>query len=106
MANTGPSQAVIQYNLIQNNTQPGPATGHGVYTDEYVAGGPVSNVLIDSNHFKGHAAAASPFDGQGIGFSSTDPTKPATGITISNNVFDGNGRVLYAFKSDEFHHHR
>src|SRR5262249_37456172 len=36
-------------------------------------------------------------EGQGIGFSSSDPTKPATQITISNNEFAGNGRAMYAF---------
>jgi hypothetical protein len=90
LANTGASPAVIQHNLIRNNNQPGPASGHGIYTDQFNAGGTLANVLIDSNSFVGNS-------GQGIGFSSTDATKPATGITISNNVFDANGRGLYAF---------
>ncbi|HKB05407.1 MAG TPA: right-handed parallel beta-helix repeat-containing protein, partial [Gemmataceae bacterium] len=90
LANTGATQARIQFNLIRNNNQPGPASGHGIYTDQFNAGGTLANVLIDSNSFVGNS-------GQGIGFSSTDATKPATGITISNNVFDANGRGLYAF---------
>ena len=90
LGNTGASQARIQFNLIQNNNQPGAASGHGIYTDQFVAGGTLSNVLIDSNRFDGHT-------GQGIGFSSTAAISPATAITISNNVFDGNGRGLYAF---------
>jgi nitrous oxidase accessory protein NosD len=47
-------------------------------------------VLIDSNSFVGNADS-------GLGFSSTDATKPATEITVSNNLFDGNGRALFAF---------
>jgi parallel beta-helix repeat protein len=90
LANTGASQAVIHHNLIRNNNQSGPVSGHGIYTDQYNAGGTLANVLIDSNSFVGNAVT-------GIGFSSTDATKPATGITISNNVFDANGRGLYAF---------
>src|SRR5262249_48101224 len=90
LANTGATQARIQFNLIRNNNQPGPVSGHGIYSDQFNAGGTLANVLIDNNSFARKS-------GQGIGFSSTDAAKPATAITISNNVFDGNGRGLYAF---------
>jgi parallel beta-helix repeat protein len=96
LANTGASQAVIQHNLIRNNNQPGPVSGHGIYTDQFNAGGTLANVLIDGNTFAGNVSTGGDI-GQGIGFSSTDATKPATGITISNNVFDANSRGLYAF---------
>ncbi len=47
LANSGASQAVIQHNLIRRNTRPGGASGSGIYTDEFVGGPTVRNVLID-----------------------------------------------------------
>jgi|GEM_PF-2413676 len=88
--NSTSNQAVIQHNLIQNNNQPGPVTGTGIYSDQFSAGGTLADVLIDNNTFKGNSDA-------GLDFSSTDATKPATGITISNNLFDTNARGLLAF---------
>src|SRR5262249_7448099 len=70
LANTGMTQAKIQFNLIQNNNQAGPVSGTGIYTDQFNAGGTLSNVLIDSNTFVNNGDVA-------LGFSSTDATKPA-----------------------------
>ncbi len=86
----GGNQAVIQHNLFNNNNVAGPGSGDAIYTDQFNAGGTVSNVLIDSNTFTGQADA-------GLDFSSTDATKPATDITISNNDFNGNARGMLAF---------
>lgn len=83
-------QAVIQYNLIENNNAPGAPSGFGIYTDQYVARGTVSDVLLDSNTFSGNLNA-------GIVFGSQDDTEPDTGITISNNLFNGDGQGMYAF---------
>jgi parallel beta-helix repeat protein len=93
--NSTTDQAVIQHNLFKDNNQPGAAQGTGIYTDQFNAGGTLSDVLIDGNTFSGQQDGFG--TGSGIGFSSTDATKPATGITISNNVFNGNDRGLYAF---------
>jgi parallel beta-helix repeat protein len=90
LANGGPGQTLIQHNVFSDNNNTGPASGTGIYTDQYVAGGTVSNVLIDANTFTGQNDA-------GIGFSSTDASAPDTNVTISGNTFDGNGRGLYAF---------
>gem|GEM_PF-2417570 len=81
LSNAGATQTVIQHNLFQNNNlPPGPASGTGIYTDEYV-GGSVDNVLIDSNTFTDQSSAA-------IGFNSQDPALPTLNITISNNTID------------------
>src|SRR5438132_3602157 len=82
--------AVIQHNLIQNNNQPGPVSGTGIYSNQFQAGGTLAEVLIDNNTFSGQSDA-------GLDFSSTDPARPATLITVSNNLFDSNGRGLLAF---------
>lgn len=83
-------QAVVQHDLFENNNQTGAAGGTAIYTDQYVAGGALNDVLIDSNKITGNANG-------GIGISPTDTTKPASNITISNNTIDSNGRGIYLF---------
>lgn len=80
------AQAVVQYNVFRNNTQPGPASGHAIYTDQYVAGeGGVEDVLIANNEFdEANGAVTGTF---GIGISNTG-TLPFTAIQINNNKFD------------------
>jgi hypothetical protein len=87
--NSTTSQTLIERNLFDDNNDAGSGSGVGIYTDQFVAGGTVSDVLIDSNAFASNGQA-------GLYFSSTDPAQPATGITISNNGFDGNGSGLFA----------
>ena len=80
-------QALIQHNLFRNNTQPGASSGHGIYSDEYVAGlgNGVSNVLIDSNDFVNDSGAVT--GTWGIGISNTG-TVAFTNLQIQNNKFD------------------
>ena len=92
LANKGPSQALIQHNAFTTNNQPGGAGGSGIYTDQYV-GGAVTNVLIDANCFTNNANA-------GVGFSSTDTTRPDSNIEIKNNTFDQNGRGIYFYNTN------
>jgi parallel beta helix pectate lyase-like protein len=98
LANTGVSQVRICQNLIQNNNQPGSATGTGIYTDQYVCGNnlgvrPCSDFLIDDNAFKGNDTA-------GIDISDDDPTYGVTNIEVSTNTFDNNGRGVMLFNAD------
>ena len=87
--NSASDQAVIQHNLIRNNNQSGPAQGTGIYSDQFVSGGNLTNVLIDSNKFSGN-------DDAGIDFSSTVAGSQSN-ITISGNEFDANGRAVVLF---------
>ncbi|OYV96331.1 MAG: hypothetical protein B7Z73_00915, partial [Planctomycetia bacterium 21-64-5] len=64
----------------------------GIYLDQYTAGGAVQNVLIDSNTFTNNSAA-------GVGFSSTSGADATSNITISNNVFDGDGNGIYMYET-------
>lgn len=84
--NPAGNQAVVQYNVFRNNTQPGPASGHGIYTDQYVAGeGGVEDVLIADNEFvNDNEAVTGTF---GIGISNTG-TGLFTALQIHNNKFD------------------
>jgi len=91
LANTG-AQALIQHNLIQNNNMPGGASGTGIYTDEFVGGTTVQNVLVKENAFKGHVDA-------GVDVSNTDPVGGVFSLDVSTNSFDMNGRAFVLFNT-------
>jgi hypothetical protein len=96
------NQAVIQHNVIRNNTQPGPASGHGIYSDEYVAGVAigVEDVLIDSNEFTNDNGALT--GTWGIGISNTGSI-PFTNLQIQNNTFNSispASRGMYFYNTD------
>ncbi|MGE0132507.1 MAG: right-handed parallel beta-helix repeat-containing protein [Blastocatellales bacterium] len=88
---TGGAQAVIQRNLFSANNQPGAASGSGIYSDQFVAGGAVDNVLIDNNKFTGHAVG-----GAGINLSSTSNGSQSN-VAISNNEFAADARAMVLF---------
>jgi len=78
----GASPTTVQFNLFDDNNNPGPASGHGIYTDQGF-----SNVTVADNEFTDN-------DSAGVGVS------PFTGtnadITVSDNDFTGNGNAVYA----------
>src|SRR2546430_4135480 len=88
----GGSQVVIRHNQIQNNNQPGAASGDGIYTDQFVSGGAVKNVLIEENAFVGN-------DDAGIDVSNTDAANGVTDLDVSSNTFDLNGRAVLFFNT-------
>jgi hypothetical protein len=92
LANTGASQALIQHNVVENNNVGGPSSGSGIYTDQFVSGGAVNNVLIVENSFIGNNDA-------GIDVSNTDPANGVSGLDISTNLFDQNGRATILFNT-------
>jgi hypothetical protein len=92
LANLGPSQAVIRHNLIRNNNVPGPATGQGIYTDQFSGGAIVRNVLVEENAFNGHTVA-------GIDVSNTNPAGGVFELDVDTNSFDMNGRGLLLFNT-------
>jgi hypothetical protein len=92
------AQALIRHNLIQNNNMPGGASGTGIYTDEFVGGSSVRNVLIQENAFKGHVDA-------GIDSSNTDPAGGVFNLDVSTNSFDMNGRAVVLFNTHDSSFH-
>jgi hypothetical protein len=92
--NNAVDQAVVQFNLFQNNTVAGPGGGQDIYADQFTAGvGGVNNVLIDSNTFTNSSAVDSAW---AMGISNTDAT-PFTNITFSNNSVTNHGRGVYFY---------
>jgi nitrous oxidase accessory protein NosD len=69
-----PTPSLVQFNLIQNNNNPGPGGGNGIQSSFGLCNG-----TIDRNKFIGHANAAVL-----IGTSA-----PASNLTISNNELVG-----------------
>jgi hypothetical protein len=95
LANSGASQAVIRHNLIRNNTRPGGASGSGIYTDEFVGGSTVRNVLIEENTFSGHSGT-----GGAINISNTDFLNGGVfDLDVTSNVFDMNSRAFVLFNT-------
>src|SRR5439155_22761459 len=88
LANSGGSQVLIKHNQIQTNNQPGAASGTGIYTDQFVSGGAVKNVLIEKNAFVGN-------DDAGIDVSNTDAANGVSDLDVSTNSFDMNGRAVF-----------
>jgi hypothetical protein len=88
----GGSQVVIRHNQIQNNNVPGSASGDGIYTDQFVSGGKVDNVLVEQNAFIGN-------DDAGIDISNTDAANGVFGLDISTNSFNLNARAFLFFNT-------
>jgi parallel beta-helix repeat protein len=91
---TASGQAVIEHNLIQNNNQVGPASGAGIYTDEFVGGSTIGDILIDENAFRGN-------DDAGIDISNADASGGVFNLDVSTNAFDGNGRAVVFFNTHD-----
>jgi hypothetical protein len=54
----GSDATTIRQNLIRDNNSPGPFSGNGIYTDQFVAGGPQSGITIEDNTISGHLGGA------------------------------------------------
>jgi hypothetical protein len=93
LANLG-SRALIEHNRIEANNQGGGASGTGIYTDQFVGGPRVENVLILENAFIGNADA-------GIDVSNTDASGGAFNLEVSTNTFDSNGRAVLFFNTHD-----
>ena len=78
LRSNGVNPSKAQFNLIQNNNNPGSSGGSGIYSDSGL-----SNALIDSNNFVGQTSAS-------VNLIST--TSP---VTVSGNVLDA-GIGLFA----------
>jgi hypothetical protein len=98
LANSGasPAEALIEHNLIRNNTKPGGASGSGIYTDQFAGGLTVRNVLVRENSFIGHAGF-----GGAINISNTDPAGGVFNLDVDTNFFDMNSRAFVLFNTHD-----
>ena len=97
LSNSGATQAIIQHNVFRNNTLPGGASGSGIYTDQFVGGLTVRNVLIDENSFLGHSGT-----GGAINISNTAFIGGGVfDLTVTSNLFDMNSRAFVLFNTHD-----
>lgn len=80
----GSDNTTISNNLITDNNASGPAGGTGIYSDEFVAGGTLTNVTITDNTISDNNNAA-------IVISPSSSAQAASNIMISSNLLDANG---------------
>jgi hypothetical protein len=66
------TQTLVQYNLIQNNSIPGPGSGNGIQTNFGLC-----NATIDKNEFRGHDN------------SSFLVVAPSSNLNVTNNTLNG-----------------
>ena len=81
---------VIEGNVFRNNDRPGPVSGTGIYTDQFVAGGALTSVLIDNNSFVGH-------DGNAAIVLASTMAGSQSSVIMSRNLFTDNARTLIAY---------
>ena len=97
--NSSTDQAVIQHNIFRDNNNNGDNGGRGIYTDETESGGNLTNVLIDGNSFIGNYGGNGTTELEaGIALEASR-VNAQSNITISNNVFDSNGKAMLFFNS-------
>jgi hypothetical protein len=92
----GGSDVLIRHNLIRNNTKPGGASGSGIYTDQFVGGATVSDVLVQENAFTGHAGF-----GGAINISNTAAAGGVINLDVDTNSFDMNSRAFVLFNTHD-----
>jgi hypothetical protein len=90
--------AVIQHNVFRNNNTAGTNGGRGIYSDETLSGGLLTNVTIDANMFTNNRGGNGTTGLEGaVAFESGTNATSQTNLTLTNNTFDTNGKALLCF---------
>jgi hypothetical protein len=90
--------AVIQHDVFQNNNNAGVNGGRGIYTDQSVSGGTLTNVTIDGNTFFNNRGGSGTTGLEGaVALESGSNALSQTNITITNNTFDSDGKAILVF---------
>ncbi len=95
--NSSTNQAVIQHNVFRNNNNDGETGGRGIYTDASVSGGNLTNVLIDGNFFSHNSGGSGTSLYEAAIHLGSYTANSQSNITISNNIFDSNGKSVLAW---------
>src|SRR5437868_1710508 len=89
-----PAMVLITCNWFDSNNNPstdstsGTPSGEGIFSDETVSGGPVTQVSITLNKFTNHTDA-------GVTFFNRISSNVTSGMLVASNEFDGNGRATF-----------
>jgi nitrous oxidase accessory protein NosD len=94
-------QAVIQHNVFRYNNNAGDNGGRGIYTDGGITGGNLTNVLIDGNTFISNFGGAGTTTYESAISLEARTAGSQSNVTISNNVFDDNGKSVMAYNANQ-----
>jgi nitrous oxidase accessory protein NosD len=92
--------AIIQHNVFRNNNNAGSNGGRGIYTDQVISGGTLTNVTIDSNAFMGNRGGSGTTGLEAACAFESAISGSQTNLRITNNVMDGNGKAVLFFNSN------
>ncbi len=101
LANFNPAKpAIIQHNLFRNNNNAGQNGGRGIYSNGSISGGNLDNVIIDGNAFFNNRGTTDTTGVEAAISIQAFATNAQKNITITNNVFDSNGKAVLFFNTD------
>jgi hypothetical protein len=90
--------AVIQHDVFRNNNNVGTNGGRGIYTDQSISGGLLTNVTIDADEFlNNYGSSGTTGLEAAVALESGSTAASQTDITISNSTFDNDGKAVLAF---------
>ena len=95
---SGTDAAVIRHDVFRNNNNAGVNGGRGIYTDQSVSGGLLTDVTIDGNTFTNDRGGNGTTGLEAaVALESGSNAQSQTNVTITNNVFDSDGKAVLAF---------
>lgn len=97
--NSSTDPAIIQYNLFRNNNNAGSDGGRGIYTDQGISGGNLTNVTIDSNAFINNRGGNSTTTLEAACAFEASVVNAQSNIRVTNNVMDHNGKAVLFFNT-------
>ena len=89
--------AVIQHNVFRANNNAGVNGGRGIYTDQTISGGNLTNVTIDANAFINNRGGSGTTGLEAAMAFEAGTTNAQSNIRITNNLMDGNGKAVLFF---------
>ena len=99
LANASPTDAaVIQHDVFRNNNNAGTNGGRGIYSDQSISGGLLTDVTIDGDDFVNDRGGNGTTGLEGaVALESGTTATSQTNITITNSTFDSDGKAILVF---------
>ncbi len=95
---SGTDPAVIQHDVFRNNNNAGANGGRGIYSDQSVSGGLLTDVTIDGDDFVNDRGGSGTTGLEGaVALESGSNAQSQTNITVTNSTFDSDGKAILCF---------
>ena len=104
--NSATDAAVIQHNVFQNNNNDGVLGGRGIYSDEVISGGNLTNVTIDGNTFFKNFGGVGTTNLEAAIALESDKSNSQSNIRITNDIMDSDGKGVLMWNANNITHHR